>query len=42
MDTITSHAIYDATNKKITGWHGRGGNDTATAHTFHVFVYCTK
>ena len=42
LNTISSHAIYDSTNKKITGWHGRGGNDTAITRTFHVYVYCTK
>jgi hypothetical protein len=42
LNTMSSHAIYDSTNKKITGWKARGGNDTATTHTLHVFVYCTK
>ena len=40
--TEFGRALYDSTNKKITGWKARGGNDTAIAHTFHVYVYCTK
>jgi hypothetical protein len=40
--TVLSTPIYDSTAKKITGWRARGGNDTSSAHTFTVFVLCTK
>ncbi len=40
--TVLSTPIYDGTNKKITGWRARGGNDTASAKTFTVIVFCTK
>ena len=42
LTTVLSTPIYDAGSKRITGWRARGGNDTTTAHTFTVFVLCTK
>ncbi len=40
--TVLSTPIYDSGAKKVTGWRARGGNDTSSAHTFTVFVLCTK
>jgi len=40
--TVLSTPIYDAGTKKLTGWRARGGNDTTVAHTFTVYVLCTK
>ena len=40
--TVLSTPIYDSGAKKVTGWRARGGNDTTGAHTFTVFVLCTK
>lgn len=40
--TVLSTPVYDSTAKKVTGWRGRGGNDTAAAHNFTVLVLCTK
>ena len=40
--TVLSTPIYDSSAKKITGWRARGGNDTASTHSFTVFVLCTK
>jgi hypothetical protein len=42
LTTVLSTPIYDAGAKKLTGWRARGGNDTSSAHTFTVFVLCTK
>jgi len=42
LTTVLSTPIYDSGSKKITGWRARGGNDTASTHTFTVFVLCTK
>jgi hypothetical protein len=40
--TVLSTPVYDSGAKKITGWRGRGGNDTVLAHNFQVFVVCAK
>ena len=40
--TVLSTPIYDSGAKKVTGWRARGGNDTSSAHTFTVYVLCTK
>ena len=40
--TVLSTPIYDSGAKKITGWRARGGNDTASAHDFQVYVVCAK
>ncbi len=40
--TVLSTPIYDSTNKKVTGWRARGGNDTSSAHNFEVDVVCVK
>jgi hypothetical protein len=42
LTTVLSVPVYDAGAKKITGWRARGGNDTATAHDFQVYVVCAK
>ena len=40
--TVLSAPVYDSSAKKITGWRARGGNDTNAAHSFTVYVLCTK
>jgi hypothetical protein len=40
--TVLSTPVYDSGSKKITGWRGRGGNDTADSHNFQVVVVCVK
>jgi hypothetical protein len=40
--TVLSTPVYDSGAKKITGWRARGGNGTSSAHSFTVYVLCTK
>jgi hypothetical protein len=40
--TVLSTPIYDSGAKKVTGWRARGGNDTAAAHDFQVYIVCSK
>ena len=40
--TVLSTPVYDLGSKKVTGWRGRGGNDTTAAHDFQVYVVCSK
>jgi hypothetical protein len=40
--TVLSTPLYDSGGKKVTGWRGRGGNDTTTAHDLQVSVVCAK
>jgi hypothetical protein len=42
LATVLSTPVFDSGGKKITGWRGRGANDTAVAHDFQVYVYCVK
>ena len=40
--TVVSTPVFDSATKKVTGWRGRGGNDTSSAHDFQVSVVCSK
>jgi hypothetical protein len=42
LHTVLSTPTYDNSSKKITGWRGRGGNDTSSTKTFTVVVLCAK
>jgi len=40
--TVLSTPVYDAANKRISGWRARGANDSGAAKAFQVFVECVK
>lgn len=42
LNTVLSTPVFDSAGKRISGWRGRGGNDSGAAKTFQVFVECVK